>query len=148
MFSYIRIGNHVRVTSQGVASGQANTRPPGHVMPYTPKFAFFFCPITPKSFLVPQSTTHDALLSCIAWVVFQNKVIPLSFCPSPSAHNIKGGSDFTAGRLSRGITKAPFCMPNSDWCFDTVFLWPYRCFSIALKKILSLSDQYKIFTSD
>ena len=31
-------------------------------------------------------------------------------------------------------------------CFDIVFQRPY--FSIALKVILSLSDRYKIFTSD
>ena len=33
-------------------------------------------------------------------------------------------------------------------CFDTVFRRPYRCFSIALKVILSLFDCYKLFTSD
>ena len=33
-------------------------------------------------------------------------------------------------------------------CFDIVFQRPYRYFSIALKVILSLSDRYKIFTSD
>ena len=33
-------------------------------------------------------------------------------------------------------------------CFGTVFRRPYRCFSIALKLILSLSDRYKIFTSE
>ena len=33
--------------------------------------------------------------------------------------------------------------------FDTVFMRPYRCFSITLKvMILFLSDHYKIFTSD
>ena len=32
--------------------------------------------------------------------------------------------------------------------FDTVFGRPYRCFSITLKVILSLSDRYKIFTTD
>ena len=32
--------------------------------------------------------------------------------------------------------------------FDTVFRRPYRCFSIVLKVILSLSDRYKLFTSD
>ena len=33
-------------------------------------------------------------------------------------------------------------------CFGTVFRRPYRYFSIALKLILSLSDLYKIFTSE
>ena len=33
-------------------------------------------------------------------------------------------------------------------CLDTVFGRPYRCFSIVLKVILSLSDRYKLFTSD
>ena len=33
-------------------------------------------------------------------------------------------------------------------CFDTVFRRPYRCFSIALKVILSLFDRYKLFTSN
>ena len=33
-------------------------------------------------------------------------------------------------------------------CFDTVFRRPYRCFSIALKVFLSLSDRHKILTSD
>ena len=33
-------------------------------------------------------------------------------------------------------------------CFDTVFQRPYRYFSIALKVVSSLSDRYKIFTSD
>ena len=33
-------------------------------------------------------------------------------------------------------------------CFDTVFGRPYRCFLITLKVILSLSDRYKLFTSD
>ena len=33
-------------------------------------------------------------------------------------------------------------------CFDTVSRRPYRCFSVALKVILSLSDRQKIFTSD
>ena len=33
-------------------------------------------------------------------------------------------------------------------CFDTVFRRPYRCFSIVLKVILSLSDRYKLFASD
>ena len=32
-------------------------------------------------------------------------------------------------------------------CFDTVFQWPYRYFSIALKVVFSLSDRYNIFTS-
>ena len=33
-------------------------------------------------------------------------------------------------------------------CFDTaVFRRPYRCFSIALKVILSLSDRYKLFSN-
>ena len=31
-------------------------------------------------------------------------------------------------------------------CFDTVFLRPYRYFSIALKVFFSLSDRYKVFT--
>ena len=33
-------------------------------------------------------------------------------------------------------------------CFNTVFRKPYRCFSIVLKVILSLSDRYKLFTND
>ena len=33
-------------------------------------------------------------------------------------------------------------------CFDTVFQRPYRYFSIALKAFFSLSDRYKIFTSN
>ena len=33
-------------------------------------------------------------------------------------------------------------------CFGTVFRKPYRCFSIALKVILSLADGYRPFTSD
>ena len=33
-------------------------------------------------------------------------------------------------------------------CFDTVLQRPYRYFSIALKVVCSLSDRYKIFTSD
>ena len=33
-------------------------------------------------------------------------------------------------------------------CFDTVFQRPYRYFSIALKVVFSLSDRYKIFTSN
>ena len=33
-------------------------------------------------------------------------------------------------------------------CFDTVFQRPYRYFSIAFKVILSLSDSYKIFSSN
>ena len=33
-------------------------------------------------------------------------------------------------------------------CFNTVFRRPCRCFSIALKMILSLSGLYKLFTSD
>ena len=33
-------------------------------------------------------------------------------------------------------------------CLDTVFRRPYRCFSVALKVIFSLSDGYKIFTID
>ena len=33
-------------------------------------------------------------------------------------------------------------------CFDTVFQRPYRYFSIALKVVYSLSDRYKIFTSN
>ena len=33
-------------------------------------------------------------------------------------------------------------------CFGTVFRRPHRYFSIALKLILSLSDLYKIFTSE
>ena len=33
-------------------------------------------------------------------------------------------------------------------CFGTIFRRPYRYFSIALKLILSLSDRYKIFTSE
>ena len=33
-------------------------------------------------------------------------------------------------------------------CFDTVFQRPYRNFSIALKVVFSLSDRYKIFTSN
>ena len=32
--------------------------------------------------------------------------------------------------------------------FDTVFGRPFRCFSITLTAILSLSDRYKMFTSD
>ena len=33
-------------------------------------------------------------------------------------------------------------------CFDTGFQRPYRYFSIAFKVILSLSDSYKIFSSN
>ena len=33
-------------------------------------------------------------------------------------------------------------------CFDIVFQRPYRCFSTALKVILSLCDRYKICTND
>ena len=33
-------------------------------------------------------------------------------------------------------------------CLDTVFQGPYRYFSIALKVVFSLSDRYKIFTSN
>ena len=33
-------------------------------------------------------------------------------------------------------------------CFDTVFQRPYRYFLIALKVVFSLSDRYKIFTSN
>ena len=33
-------------------------------------------------------------------------------------------------------------------CFDTVFQRPYRYFSIVLKVVFSLSNRYKIFTSD
>ena len=33
-------------------------------------------------------------------------------------------------------------------CFDTVFQKPYRYFSIALKVFFSMSDRYKIFTSN
>ena len=33
-------------------------------------------------------------------------------------------------------------------CLDTVFHRPYRCYSIALIVILSLSDRYEIFTTD
>ena len=33
-------------------------------------------------------------------------------------------------------------------CFDTVSQRPYRYFSIALKVIFTLSDRYKIFTSN
>ena len=53
------------------------------------------------------------------------------------------------------------CFLSQDWtlfsvrfphyilrCFDTVFRRPYRCFSIALKMFLSLSDRYKLCTSD
>ena len=38
--------------------------------------------------------------------------------------------------------------PNNLRCFDTVFQRPYRYFSIALKVFFSLSDRYKIFTSN
>ena len=47
-----------------------------------------------------------------------------------------------------------FCLIKSEYlenfirCFDTVSRRPYRCFSIALKVILSLSDRHKIFNSD
>ena len=33
-------------------------------------------------------------------------------------------------------------------CFDTVFQRPYRYFSVVLKVPLSLSDPYKVFTSN
>ena len=33
-------------------------------------------------------------------------------------------------------------------CFDTVFQRPYRYFSIALKVVFTLSNRYKIFTSN
>ena len=33
-------------------------------------------------------------------------------------------------------------------CFDTVSQRPYRYFSIALKVVFTLSDRYKIFTSN
>ena len=52
----------------------------------------------------------------------------------------------------------PFCreffsagtenLPRLFFCFDTVFQRPYRYFSIALKVFFSLSDRYKIFTSN
>ena len=45
-----------------------------------------------------------------------------------------------------GATKT-FC-EESLRCFDIVFQRPYRIFSIALKVILSLSDRYKILTSN
>ena len=40
------------------------------------------------------------------------------------------------------------CMQYPLRCFDTVFQRPYRYFSIALKEVFSLSDRYKIFTSN
>ena len=47
----------------------------------------------------------------------------------------------------------PMKQQTTEWillirCFDTVSRRPYRCFSIALKVVLSLSDRNKIFTSD
>ena len=40
------------------------------------------------------------------------------------------------------------CIFSSLRCFDIGFQRPYRYFSITLKVILSLSDRYKIFTSN
>ena len=48
------------------------------------------------------------------------------------------------------IWKNKACFYTLRWVryFDTVFRRRYRCFSIVLKVILSLSDRYKLFTSD
>ena len=46
------------------------------------------------------------------------------------------------------VYRIAFLVGMDSKCFDTVFRRPYRCFSIALKETLSLSDLHKIFTSD
>ena len=46
------------------------------------------------------------------------------------------------------LTPAIWKISESLMCFDTVFQWPYRYFSIALKVVFSLSDRYNIFTSN
>ena len=46
---------------------------------------------------------------------------------------------------SHGLSLLPYGVSR---CFDTVFQRPYRYFSIALKVVSSLSDHYKIFTSN
>ena len=49
-------------------------------------------------------------------------------------------------RLANGIL--PNDNNNDLRCFDTVFQRPYQYFSIVLKVFYSLSDRYKIFTSN
>ena len=51
-------------------------------------------------------------------------------------------------RLENNKGRNPANISGIQRCFDTVFRRPYRCFSIALKEILSMSDRYKIFASD
>ena len=41
-----------------------------------------------------------------------------------------------------------FCIKLRLRCFDTVYQRPYRYFAIALKVVFSLSDRYKVFTSN
>jgi len=56
---------------------------------------------------------------------------------------------------SKGVAFYPICSGKKSIlailvlnCFDTVFQRPYRHFSIVLKVFFTLSDRYKIFTSN
>ena len=58
--------------------------------------------------------------------------------------------EIAAGYLSRpfATSEAKGSVTTYLRCFDTVFQRPHRYFSVALKVVFSLSDRYKIFTSN
>ena len=58
--------------------------------------------------------------------------------------------EIAAGYLSRpfATSEAKGSVTTYLRCFDTVFQRPHRYFSVALKVVFSLSDGYKIFTSN
>ena len=67
--------------------------------------------------------------------------------------NLKGmfperSSEFAASYVGGARIKGFATLRSVLSCFDTVFRRPYRYFSISLKVVFSLSDRYKIFTSN
>ena len=70
--------------------------------------------------------------------------------PQPTRDNV---STLNTGEISSNYSLS-ITLAFSTWiiifkrCFDKVFQRPYRYFSIALKVFFSLSDRYKIFTSN
>ena len=81
----------------------------------------------------------------------------LTFCFTSSVSGTRSKSEHFSGRGALKCSIPRFCGKKIDdylfgcldlRCFDTVFQRPYKYFLIALKVVFSLSNHYKIFTSN
>ena len=84
------------------------------------------------------------------WNVFNRKKYQMVIWTSPREFMSLGvaGSIFVYAYMTRFALLEMNGLRILMRCFDTLSRRPYRCFSIALKVISSLSDRHKIYNSD